>query len=91
MVVVATREALPLAKAKIHLFYRDSNSDVAEFLSNRDIDSSTGSLRTGPDGRLVLDRVPEGEYVWTINGGEASGEFEVLLGEENVLRIALQG
>ncbi len=86
----ATKGGLPF-QGQVGLRYRDSDSDVAEFVRHGRIDSSTGSLTTDARGELVLERAPEGGYAWTVatEDGAWTGSILHLWSEEEVVRIDL--
>jgi len=83
---------LPLAGATFELSHAAFAGSAADWLASGRITSSTGSLTSAPDGKLLLEGLPRGEYALraTLPGGASgSGACQVRAGEASACAILL--
>ena len=66
-------EGLPVAGLSIALEHAALEESVADWVASDRVHASTGSLRTGSDGRITLRGMPSGTYRWS--AGAAQGTF----------------
>ncbi len=64
----------------VELIDEETGESVADWIPGRGVRTSTGGLFTDPDGRLLVEHLPEGRY--TLSSAGAARHVEVIPGEE---------
>jgi hypothetical protein len=90
--VTATVVGVGTEDVELHLQRIGGETPLADLVRSGHVASSTGSMQTGDNGRLRLEGVAEGSYVWTAiapTGEVAEGGCEVQSDRENRLAARL--
>lgn len=78
--LVVSRAGTPIASSPVRILSEEFIADVAAWVAQGLVTSSTHTLTTDGDGSLRLDGLPRGRYRWETNGsdgGTTSGVFDV--------------
>jgi hypothetical protein len=90
--VSVTRGGLPVSGAEVSMQRIGGTTPLADFVAQRLVESSTGSMRTDSEGTLRLSGVAEWEYAWNVSvptGESREGFVEVTPVGEVLLDVEL--
>ena len=90
--IEVTRDGAPVPSVEVVMQRLGGSIPLRDFVVSGQVGSNTGSMVTGENGVLFLERVAEARYGWSVSpegGPPLEGEIEIEPDRQAVLRITL--